>query len=753
MTYISFLDSIYDNFANLHLQIKSYSAGMYDDMVPTFTESEDWPIMYVVPTSVTNTQYSSANFNLRIYFLDLLEKDLSNERDVFSDQLSIARDFINWLRLNDSNDLDLLNDPSATPVKSIGTDFTAGWYVDVEVEVSFEGSDCTIPFAGSGPAPVTCPVSYVLNSDGSYSVTLSAGGTLTLPDVTLSINGSVVETYPSVQNIAINVTLDGVQDGTWDGTDTLEITTTPANVEINGVLFDTVFGGQTLDIPVIAIGGTTVGSTIGPDYVIDNCQPTFNGVAMDSIKAEETKAYTILLDGVQAGSATSPTQWDITSAPCPDAGFRINGSLVESIPSGTYFDLITKLDGVVNSGTYNAGTDTLSFTSATGWIRPSDWIAIPSLTSADERFYGVVAVFENAYNQVSVAITNLAANINWGDGTSVVSNGAQQVKVYNYSTLSATVYQWPDGRNYKMALVDITRVGGALASIDFWTQTAVNYLGGNNFIDINCSLPNTTTLLFSLDQLSGVKGMQMLQRLRVWQRPVGHAAANLCRGMRSLRVLEYPFSRLGSVSGFMYDSGQLDMFPDCNYGTSTTIANMMLQTKTRKHGNLSGTSVTNAQTYCQDAAVMTEFGTITLPACTAMNDFFAASTGSPLLTKVGLIDTPLVQNLSTFAFRSYSLQGLTFVNCAAVTNTSSMITLCTSLYYLIMPGLTRGVNFTGTAIGNYGMSLFANSIGTASGAQSITYTGTPFGVLITAGDVTALAIRTVMTGKGYTMVN
>jgi hypothetical protein len=354
---------------------------------------------------------------------------------------------------------------------------------------------------------------------------------------------------------------------------------------------------------------------------------------------------------------------------------------------------------------------------------------------------------------VSVNITNLAANINWGDGTSVVSNGAMQTKVYNYTTLSGTVHQWPDGRNYKQVLIDITRVGGALAAIDFWTQSAINYLGGNNFIDINCSLPNTTSLLFSLDQLSGVKGMQLLQRLRVWQRPVGHAAANLCRGMRSLRVLEYPFSRLGSVSGFMYDSGQLDIYPDCNYGTSTTIANMMLQTKTKKHGNLSGASVTNAQTYCQDAAVMTEFGTITLPACTAMNDFFAASTGSPVLTKVGLIDAPLVQNLFGFAFRCYSLSGLEFTNCAAVTNTTSMITLCTSLYYLVMPGLTRGVAFTGTAMGNYGMNLFANSIGTASGAQTITITGTPFGALVTAGDATALAIRTVMTGKGYTIVN
>jgi hypothetical protein len=82
-----------------------------------------------------------------------------------------------------------------------------------------------------------------------------------------------------------------------------------------------------------------------------------------------------------------------------------------------------------------------------------------------------------------------------------------------------------------------------------------------------------------------------------------------------------------------------------------------------------------------------------------------------------------------------------------------MIQNCYSLQVLDMPNLTRGVNFTNTAIGNYGMNIFANGVAIASGAQTTTITGTPFGVLVTAADATALAIRAVMTGKGYTIVN
>jgi hypothetical protein len=82
-----------------------------------------------------------------------------------------------------------------------------------------------------------------------------------------------------------------------------------------------------------------------------------------------------------------------------------------------------------------------------------------------------------------------------------------------------------------------------------------------------------------------------------------------------------------------------------------------------------------------------------------------------------------------------------------------MIQNCYSLQVLDMPNLTRGVNFTNSSMGNYGMNIFANGIGIASGAQTHTVTGTPFGALVTAGDATALAIRAVLTGKGYTIAN
>jgi hypothetical protein len=701
-TYNSFVDEINDNFASLHLQIKRFEIGFYDDMSVYITKNELWPIMWIVPIDIIHLKNSVSQYNLRVYFLDLLDNDNSNERDVLSDQLSISRDFINWLRLNEYS-FDLLNDPTATPVKSIAMDYTAGWYVDVSLEVETEGSDCSIPFSGASGTQSGCPLSYVVNSDGSYSVELQSGETLILPDISITSNGTFSQTIPAQTSYLIPdvnwIDSDGTTMSTSYGDGITCQTVADANIEINGVLFDTVAPGATLSIAVIRGGGGAVGFDNGTEWEIGNCQPIFNGVNMDSIEAESNKNYNIYLDGVLSGTG-SVTTWNLTSN--------------------------------------------------TGWIRPADWIAIPSLTSADERFYGVVAVFENAYNQVNININNLAANINWGDGTSVVSNGAMQTKVYNYSTLSATIYQWPDGRNYKMALVDITRVGGAITSVDFWSQSAINSLGGNNFIDINLSLPNATTLQLALEQTAGTKAMQLLQRLRVWQRPAAHSASNICRGMRGLRVLEYPYGRIGIANNMCYDSTQLDNTGDITYTTATLVQQVFYLTNVKKHGNLVANSATTATGYISYSNLLTQFGTITMNTCTSMDSFFY---DCALLTSVGLITTPLCTNLSSFAFRCWMLSGLIFSDCAAVTTTTSMVSGCYSLYYLVMPGLTRGVSFTGTAMGNYGMNLFANSIGTASGVQNITITGTPFGALILAGDATALAIRLVMTGKGYTIIN
>ena len=638
----------------------------------------------------------------------------------------------------------------------------------LEAEYGIACVDATVTQNGNAfftvPAGATYPL--VTKLDGANSLGLFNAGTKTLSFTSnpsnLQINGAQSEIIPGNSTFNLLAKLDGVAGGVYNaGLDTINFTTTPAILQRNAIQIKTLANASTFNLITKLDGAANNGTWDGVDtldFTSAACSPvTFqiNAVNKESLSSGTTFNLITKLDGsVNSGSYDAPTDTlSFTSAACSPVALQINGTPQESIAAGATFNLIATLDGVAG-GTYTPATDTLAFTSNSGWVRPSDWIAIPDLTSANERFYGVVAVFENRYNLVSVTVTNLTSNIAWGDGTSVVSNGALQSKVYDYATLSGTVNTWATtGENYKQVLVDITRIAGAITSVSFFLLTTINPRGGNNFIDINCSLPNASTFELGYPQSSALKGMQMLQRLRVWQRPASHSAVQFLRGMHSLRVLEYPFARVSSSSQFSQSSGSLDNAGNINWAIATNVGFSFYMSRIQKHGTLTGTNVTYAAYYCADNISITEFGAITLPAVTNMSYFFGELTGSQTLMKVGLINTPLCTDLSFFAFRCFLLGELIFTNCAAVTNTTSMVQQSWSLFNLVMPNLTRGVDLLNTAMGNYGMNLFANSIGTASGAQTITITGTPFGALVTAADATALAIRAVMTGKGYTIAN
>lgn len=426
--------------------------------------------------------------------------------------------------------------------------------------------------------------------------------------------------------------------------------------------------------------------------------------------------------------------------------FQINGVTEESIAAGATFNLVATLDGTPG-GTYNAATDTLSFTSNSGWVRPSDWRTLPTLTAASEAGYILLFVYENRLNRFGVTVgPSGSANIAWGDGTSVTSNAAAQIKTYTYSSIAETVYVDSEtGENYKQVIVSITRIGAAITAVDFYGQypTASPY---TQFyaVDYNLSFPNTTELWFHSPYN---RWNSYLQRLRIWA--IGSSCNLIIRSIPNLKSVSIPATV--NVSSYLMTSclGYYE-FGDINFGTDTNVGQDLYNMGAVSIGNVVANSATNASYFCGENKLIVKQGTVTLPVATTIT--WAWSSCSNLKT-VGLITCPLATNYE-YAFNyCYSLTSIQFSDCSACTTTTGFLIACYSLNSAIMPGLTRGVNFSNNSMGNYGMNLFANSIGTASGAQTITITGTPFGALVTAADATALAIRAVMTGKGYTIAN
>jgi len=132
-------------FSNNHLSLKRFKCSFFEQFDNFSTSGNSFPILYAVPQDC-QFEENIDRFTFRVYCVDTLQKDRSNEATVLNETLLVLRDLTNWLRLDQYNDLNILNVPRANPINNFLVDFTAGWYIDIEIEATVETSDCSIPF-------------------------------------------------------------------------------------------------------------------------------------------------------------------------------------------------------------------------------------------------------------------------------------------------------------------------------------------------------------------------------------------------------------------------------------------------------------------------------------------------------------------------------------------------------------------------------------------------------------------------------
>jgi len=133
----------------------------------------------------------------------------------------------------------------------------------------------------------SCADATVENSDGSYTNTVASGGTLVLPDITVTDSDGSTSSVPSVQD----VTCSPCQDAT---------------VELNGIEVATPASGATVDIPVTQ-DGSPVGSWNGSAWIVPSCPPSVTvSVALsdDTPKLGQSVTITATATGITPTSYT-----------------------------------------------------------------------------------------------------------------------------------------------------------------------------------------------------------------------------------------------------------------------------------------------------------------------------------------------------------------------------------------------------------------------------------------------------------------
>jgi hypothetical protein len=376
-----------------------------------------------------------------------------------------------------------------------------------------------------------------------------------------------------------------------------------------------------------------------------------------------------------------------------------------------------------------------------GWVRNPDWLPLPEITAADNRFVGLFLVFENGYNFTTFTLngTSLNVDVDFGDGTTeniIWASGNQtRAHIYNYSTISSPVSVYKDGRNYKQVIVDIKVNSGTLTNFNPVVVTTINGGGVNQFADINYAFPNAATMILS----SPNRRMLLLERLNILSHSVTAAASFGLSTTYSLRKLIFNLNTINSLASQFTSAGNPEPFDIISTNITSLATTFNGNSQIQRIGNVDCPNVTTWNQFAINATSLVQVGDVSLPVSTVNNNVFQ---GCVMLQKTGTINIPAATAIDGFFNVCRSLKEAHFTDLSLVTSATNLFTACNSLERATLTGLRIGVSVNGTAMLADGLNAMMTSMGTANGSQTLDLRNTPGA---------ATCDTTIATAKGYTV--
>lgn len=381
--------------------------------------------------------------------------------------------------------------------------------------------------------------------------------------------------------------------------------------------------------------------------------------------------------------------------------------------------------------------------SPTEWVRPGGWPAMPNITSADNKFAGVYAVYDRPTNKLAIQVNSVSAayNVDWGDGSAVqfFTGLGNQIKSYVYSSITAPILVDVAGNNYKPVLVIITNTGTAanldLSRTRLTTGQAVDANWLENLISWNSSVA------WSIRPL-------LLQKINFVKGPLNASALSLMTTMPSLSVFEGEYFKPGNtgnistIQAMLSSSGsfQLNMpdFEMTKSGAGGVGAQAFINSNLIKFGSLTLNNFTVNNDFFNGCRNLTEVGNITLNGVTNASNFFLSCFS---LKKIGLINITSVGFTAAQMFNgALLLTEIIFNDASKITNSGSMFLTCRSLNVLRLPGMLISFSVTECNLERDEILDLLNDLGTPAITQNITLTRNPGLANLTIGEINAILV-------------
>jgi hypothetical protein len=292
------------------------------------------------------------------------QDDDASEIEVLSDMQLILLDFLNYFHQQHAQEYVVAKSASLEHFTERTNDRTAGYSCILELKQFYDWNKCQIPESGASISPSVDGLTLYDFCDQSVIDRLTPTQVACLEDefggggapATLTVNSATFTTVASggTLDIAVHDTADA-NVGTVASTSEIEIGN--SSNEVNGVdISEPTVAEGTHNQQIQNSASTPVGTAANPS-VIGDSQAQVNGVNTETIAATVTHNQEIQDSaGGSVGTAANPSV-------ISDNTINFNGADVDTVKAEETYAFLVKLDGS-NSGTYNAGTNTVSVTSA-----------------------------------------------------------------------------------------------------------------------------------------------------------------------------------------------------------------------------------------------------------------------------------------------------------------------------------------------------------------------------------------------------
>jgi surface protein len=363
-----------------------------------------------------------------------------------------------------------------------------------------------------------------------------------------------------------------------------------------------------------------------------------------------------------------------------DTDLEVNGTLEGTFAAGSTIE-VNITDGVdpvtPDNVTVVGDVVTIEVPSGGGgggWVRPSDWLTMPTVLITDQTFVGLHAVFPNGNNFAAFRFTTNTGSyqVDWGDGTvTTYASNVVAEHTYDYVTYDPTDTTLST-RGYKQAIIVVTPVTGNLTACSFQfrrtTTPTQNLAYATGFLDCILSMPNASSggsIVFG-----GVTvAHRYVERFDIKTIGSCTSMANFFRDCSSLEAVPlFDTSIVTSMNQMFLNCISLQSVPFFNTLNVTTMASMFSGCNSLIFVPLfdttSVTTISGMFLNCNSLIFVPLFDTTSV---TIMASMFSGCTS---LQFVPLFNTSNVTNMSQMFFNCSSLTSIPALSTAAITTTT-----------------------------------------------------------------------------------